>query len=95
MRKTSFKNHFDWLFRDRKGHVVVWQRPNVPLIGWAITRLALHFISTQKYAKPLQSLSTTILFTWSYLEITQGVNKFRRIMGALVMALVVIGIIRS
>jgi hypothetical protein len=32
------------------------------------------------------NLSTAFLFTWAYLEITQGASYFRRVLGAVVLA---------
>ena len=69
--------------------------PNIPLIGWALTRILLFINTNQKYQPAIRNLSSAFLFTWAYLEITQGVNYFRRTAGAVVMVLVLIGILKS
>lgn len=76
----------DRLFRDRHGKVIIWQTPNVPLWGWvAFSILALIF----KRGRPhtgFHILSESAVFTWAYLEIKSGQSLFRRILGALVLA---------
>ena len=63
--------------------------PNVPLIAWALLRVLLFFLSDNDLSRHLTLLSDAILFTWAYLEITDGASYFRRALGALVMVLTV------
>ncbi len=74
------------LFKTKDGKIVIGQRPNAPLIVAIIA-----YIGT---LLPLSATITTLfgliffgsLFTWSWLEITQGVNVFRRILGVVVLS---------
>jgi hypothetical protein len=72
---------FDRTFRDSKGNIVIAQMPNLPvLVGLAATLL--------QFILPSGSIQTAInliafgaLFTWSWQELFEGVNYFRRSLG--------------
>lgn len=72
-------------FKDADGHWAIWQWPNIPLYGWIACELLSFVIKQQHLHTGLARLSTAFLFTWAYLEITRGVNYFRRLLGAIVM----------
>lgn len=79
-------------FKDSKGRLVIWQRPNIPLIGW----LFFKFLSTIVHSKQsnFSNVSTAFLFTWAYLEIASGKSYFRRVLGAVIMAAVLVGYLK-
>ena len=73
-------------FRDRDGHLVVWQWPNLPLwlwIGATALRLLLH--PTGGFRTALDVVGTAALVIWSVLEIASGASPFRRVLGAVVL----------
>lgn len=79
------------VFKDKQGHIVIWQWPNVPLYGWLVFKLlslAVH-VATLKHG--FDNLSMAFLFVWAYLEITSGVNYFRRALGLIVMIFLMVG----
>ena len=69
--------------RDKKGRVVVWQTPNVPLLGWAACRMGAFAVDGHLKAT-LEYVGTAFLLVWAYLEIIQGASYFRRAVGLLV-----------
>jgi hypothetical protein len=73
-------------FKDKSGKVVIAQWPNLPL--W----FALFFFILEKFSTGiLEIIGASGLFAslvvWSYMEITSGVNGFRRFFGVVVMFL--------
>ena len=74
-------------FKDKQGKIVIAQTPNLPLIGWALFTILAWFWQNNKYE--IHNLFTLLafgfIFTWCYLEITSGVNTFRRILGVVVL----------
>lgn len=78
------------LFKDKKGKTVSWQRPNLPIAIWAAASLA-----TKVTENGLQDLLDLIafgaIFTWAYLEISDGANNFRRVLGAVVLVVTLYG----
>jgi hypothetical protein len=73
------------LFKDKNGRVVIWQTPNLPLMLWAVLAVTSRLVHS-----PLAAwLATAFLFTWAFMEVSQGVNYFRRILGLLILAAVV------
>lgn len=77
------------IFKDRHGRVVVFQWPNVPLYGWIVFKILAIIVAKGKLKDGLEQLSVALLFVWSYLEIKQGVNYFRRILGVVVLLAIV------
>lgn len=77
-------------FRDKSGHIVLWQWPNVPLYGWILTKLISMIVPNNHIKTGLSHLGMASLFTWAYLELTKGVNYFRRLLGFLVLTLLIV-----
>ncbi len=78
-------------FKDKKGQVVCFQAPNSPLIGWFVCTI-LNFLWSNNQPKVhylFGMLSFAFIFTWAWLEITSGVNYFRRTLGLLVLILAI------
>lgn len=78
------------LFKDKDGKWAIVQFPNIPLSLWIITTLTMYVVADQALKESLSLLRDAVLFTWSYLEITAGDSPFRRILGSVVMALLVV-----
>jgi len=78
--RPKFANRF---FRDRDGDLAIWQRPNLPLIGWAAATATQRFVW---HNAGLELLAQSLLFTWAYLELADGASCFRRLLGAAVIA---------
>lgn len=78
-------------FKDKQGRIVIAQTPNSPLIGWALfTILAWIWKSHQVGIYNLFGiLAFGFIFTWAWLEITSGVNWFRRTLGIVVLIVAV------
>ncbi len=77
-------------FRDKHGRLVLGQFPNVPLIGWLLLTVAAHGFPLGTARTGVGYLSEAFLFTWAYLEITQGVTYFRRTLGGVVLVAVLL-----
>lgn len=67
-------------FKDRRGRVVIGQAANPPLLAWFILVVINYFV----HSAAIAWLATAFLFTWAFLELYQGVNYFRRILGLIV-----------
>jgi len=72
-------------FKDRDGRVVVWQTPNVPLVGWGLFIISTHILHTSSWQQFAGYMSFGFLFTWAWLEITDGANYFRRTLGLVIL----------
>jgi hypothetical protein len=73
------------LFHDRNGQFVVMQRPNALLwiwIGCAIVTRLLHERPVSQFTGTVGSIC---LVMWAMLEVLQGVNLFRRLLGVVVL----------
>jgi len=76
--------------RDKNNRIVIWQRPNLPIIGWAVCAIAAHIFHTANLHTGLASLGTAFLFAWAYLELTQGASYLRRLLGLIVGVTIVV-----
>jgi len=90
----SIKQIVTKFIRDRNGKIVLWQIPNLPLIGWFVCLVISHLISAGVIRAGFASLSTAFLFTWAYLEIKEGASYLRRVLGAVVLASVLMSFLR-
>lgn len=73
--------------RDKRGQPVVWQRPNIWLIGWALVSVLWISGVAGESSKLLFGLGLVLLIVWALLELLRGVNLFRRVLGGLVLGL--------
>jgi hypothetical protein len=78
-------------FHDKNGRVVLWQTPSFPLTAWFGLKILSMIVSEGTVKAGLSHVSTAFLFIWAYLEFTEGVNYFRRLLGLTVG----LGIIKS
>lgn len=82
-----------WLFEDRKtGRLVLWQWPNIPLWTWIVATVAGRFLSGGA-GTAIGVIGSVALAVWAVMEIGWGVNPFRRILGGIVLATIVVGLL--
>lgn len=81
---------WDRFWRDDEGNIVMFQAPNPPLWGWLLARIGA-LLTNGRWSDGLSFVAQAFLFTWAYLEVTAGVNGFRRAIGGGVLAVVVFG----
>ncbi|MCY7368108.1 MAG: hypothetical protein LH474_08145 [Chamaesiphon sp.] len=84
---------FDRLFRDGTGEIVMSQPPNLPILIWGAATLLKLFFKTGQIKIALDLLAFSSLLYWSFLEITQGANYFRRDLGIVVLIALIISVI--
>jgi hypothetical protein len=89
------RRSLDWLFRDRTtGRIVVAQWPNPPLWVFIVAtaiRAVLH--PHGAIGTAVSVIGTGALLVWAALEVARGADPFRRILGAVVLVGVVIGLV--
>lgn len=82
-RVTGF---VDWMLRDRTtGKLVAAQFPNIPIIIWFVAT-GLSVVTTGTAHTILGYVATVALVVWAGDELLRGVNPFRRLLGAVVLA---------
>ena len=86
-------NLFDRFFRDNTGEIVIAQAPNIPILVWIGATLLKLVVKTGQVKVALDVLAFSSLLYWSFLEITQGVNYFRRDLGVVVLIAIIISVI--
>lgn len=77
---------FGKFFKDKRGNVVITQSLNVSISTWAI----LTIINFFAHSPQLAWLATAFLFTWAFMELFQGVSPFRRLLGLVVLAGIIV-----
>jgi hypothetical protein len=86
---------FDRLFRDATGQIVIGQPPNLPILIWVSATLLKLVFKMGKVKLVLDLLAFSSLLYWSFLEITQGVNYFRRDLGVVVLIALIASVIQQ
>lgn len=85
---------WDRTWKDRNGHLAVWQMPNRWLIGWAVgTTLSLFFGGI--IGDLFFWIAAVSLVVWSLLEMFRGASYFRRLLGLVVLAYVIASMLKS
>ena len=88
------RDGFDWLFRNRKtGEITIAQAPNLSLgifLGAAVVR---RFGPHGGIRTGASVIATVALLCWGVDELLRGVNPFRRLLGAGVLAAVLAGLL--
>lgn len=84
----------DWLFRDRStGRIVLGQLPNVAILVFIVARVLEWLTDAQgRTGAILHWVGTAALLWWAGDELLRGVNPFRRMLGAAVLAVVLYGV---
>ena len=88
------KDIWDKIWRNKNGRVVIWQAPNMWLIGWALF-VTLSLLFTSRLADIFSWIGSASLIIWAVLEILKGVNYLRRALGLLVLIYAVATLIKS
>ncbi len=86
---------FDRLFRDGTGEIIIGQPPNLPILIWLSATLLKFVVKNGQVKLGLDLLAFSSLLYWSFLEITQGVNYFRRDLGVVVLIALIISVIQK
>ncbi len=87
-KKTLDK--FLGVFKDDQGKFIVAQKPNAPIIVWALASLVGLHIDGGSLGRALDIIALTSLVYWALLELFFGVNVFRKILGVSVLAALVL-----
>jgi hypothetical protein len=79
------QSSLDRFFQDDKGNVVIIHPPNIPITVWAISSILKLVVDNGNLYGNLDAISFGAIFVWSLMELFQGVNTFRRILGLVVL----------
>jgi hypothetical protein len=93
--RRALRTVVDWLFRDRRtGRVVIVQAPNSPLVLFLVAAGVRGFIHPHGTAGTIVTVvATASLLWWAGDEVARGVNPFRRLLGAAVLATTLAGLV--
>lgn len=92
-RSHEHQDAWDKFWKDKDGNVIVWQRPNWWLLGWALITIVSLFLNGT-LSNILWYVALVVLAIWSLLEIFKGVNYLRRTLGVVVLILIVLAIFK-
>lgn len=81
-----------WWLRDSSGRVVVAQWPNPALWVWIAAELLSRTGALASHKVSLTGVGRGALIVWAFDELVRGVNPFRRLLGAVVLAVQLAGL---
>ncbi|MBG6225217.1 hypothetical protein IWX63_001782 [Arthrobacter sp. CAN_A2] len=73
-------------FTDSLGRQTVAQKPNAPILGWAVLGAASFLALDAGNRERLRRASAVCLAVWAALEVVSGQSGFRRSAGALTLS---------
>lgn len=76
--------YIEKFFQDSEGNWAIVQKPNLLITVWAVLTL-LNFIFFRFDHQGYDMVTSMILFTWAYLEFSQGSSGFRQLLGGVIM----------
>jgi hypothetical protein len=79
---------------DKHDHVALWQTPNAPLTVWAIFTILSHLLHRGNARSAAELIGHAAIIVWAILEITSGASYFRRTLGAIVLLLTLLSVLR-
>ena len=96
VRQTGVVGVIDWALRDRRtGRIVVAQWPNTALIVWVAASVVLALSDPRHVGSGAAGLVATVALSWWAVdEIVRGVNPWRRLLGTVVFAGLVVSLVR-
>jgi len=80
-----------WLFRTKDGDFVTFQRPNLAII-LAAAGYGVSYLSGGDLANAFEFVGRAALIFWALMELIQGVNNSRKLLGVLGLLLAVISV---
>jgi hypothetical protein len=86
--KTT-QNLIQKFFTGKNGKVVIWQTPNILLLGWLVFMILAKMLSQGDLKTGAQYLSFGLILIWAFMEILRGDSYFRRGLGLVVLILTV------
>jgi hypothetical protein len=80
-----------WWFTDRRtGRIVIVQAPNLPLVVWGMAEVvSLSLRGHPAAGATAGDIARGALLVWALDEIGRGVNPYRRVLGAVVLAVTI------
>jgi len=81
------QSFIDKCYKDKHGKIALVQVPNLPLIVWIASKLLIMIVPVGQVQDILQVIAFGSLFTWAWLEISQGDSYIRRGLGITVLIL--------
>jgi hypothetical protein len=96
VRQTGGVGVIDWALRDRRtGRIVVAQWPSTALIVWIAASVVLALSDPDgAWGLSLRVVATVALGWWAVDEVVRGVNPWRRVLGVVVFASLVVSLLR-
>jgi len=73
-------------FTDSLGRQTIAQKPNAPIVGWALLGAASYMALDDRNRDRLRLASSLCLTIWAALEIVSGQSGFRRSAGILTLS---------
>lgn len=81
-------NSIKKFFTDKNGSIVVFQRPNLPIIAWLLFLGLAKIWQTGRWHSVFSAASTISLIFWALIEIFWGASYFRRVLGVIVLGVI-------
>src|SRR5687767_10519616 len=76
------------------GELVIAQPPNARLLVFLVASVGRLFLDSGRVGRAVSIVATISLSIWAILEVVRGDSPFRRVLGGVVLAAVMVGLVR-
>lgn len=83
---SSHLGSASWWFRSPDGRLALWQFPNPALSVWLVAVVLGRFDLSATHAAAVDGVRRGALLVWALDEVVRGASPFRRVLGAVVLA---------
>jgi hypothetical protein len=84
-----------WWFRAPDGRLTLWQPPNAALCVWLLTLVLGRLDLSPAHLATVDGIRHGALLVWALDEVVRGSSPFRRVLGAVVLAAQLVGLLRG
>lgn len=71
-------------YKNDQGKITIAEPPNLPILVWLVSVVLQKIISNGTVHDIFVVIGFGAIFTWAWLEVFQGTNYFRRLLGVVV-----------
>ena len=82
-----------WWFRSSDGRLTLWQLPNPALCVWMVTLVLGRFELSTAHVTAVDGIRHGALLVWALDEVVRGASPFRRTLGAVILAALLVSLV--
>lgn len=92
---SQLKKFINTIVRDKNGQIAIAQFPNLALIAWVLSTFLSRIVIESQISNIFKVIAVISLLIWALQELLQGSAIIRRLLGAIVIAVVLTNLLKT